>query len=646
MWSSMRQPRPGGSKCTGGPAAPVLCPADAALRAAVLRAAKLPVSTGMFEATGISYKYGPLTKRGSFVKSWKSRKFVLDTYGILRYYAEAPNQTTDYRVSCWKLKGSLDMNTCTHIVSSESLRKHAGVLFPNGVAEDCAFGLIFPDRILSVYASTPGAAASWLLKLHEAAGLVVTKDTATKDESRIAWRSLEKWAKLSIPASNRPRPSIFVEHRFTTGTYVGEMAGTKNHGIGEWTPKSKSDAHYSGHYINGERHGWGVLQLGFYEQRAFFQRGQASGWGRASQGDEWTYTGHYMNDVFQGAGTYTCKYFRFDGTYDNGKPTGPGKVTYLIYDEELGQIAECFEGNYVGGLLEGPIRVSYKQGVFVGTMHDNEPSNDGEFRWSDGVVTPDVFCQEKLHIGKNRAWTSELLKEATYARALAGQPEYTEQNQDFDIFISYRVSTEATVAKRLWEKMQLPKMPRIGKERRTVRAYLDNECLVQGRDFQEGFVQGLMTSDVFVPLLSFCEDQTGSLGQMRRLDCDGDVVDNVLLELELAVELLAAKTVLRRIVPVLAGECEESGFAPFAFDQIKLLPDKVAVATKAKAREFLVAQGLTPSGGFEGRTVQQVVGLITRNQGIKLADFGTAENALDTCARQLLDDVNAVAVSR
>eukprot|EP00050_Salpingoeca_kvevrii_P004879 m.264523 g.264523 ORF g.264523 m.264523 type:complete len:153 (-) comp11053_c2_seq42:2393-2851(-) len=46
-------------------------PADAALRAAVLRAAKLPVSTGMFEATGISYKYGPLTKRGSFVKSWK-----------------------------------------------------------------------------------------------------------------------------------------------------------------------------------------------------------------------------------------------------------------------------------------------------------------------------------------------------------------------------------------------------------------------------------------------------------------------------------------------------------------------------------------------------------------------------------------------
>ena len=71
----------------------------------------------------------------------------------------------------------------------------------------------------------------------------------------------------------------------------------------------------------------------------------------------------------------------------------------------------------------------------------------------------------------------------------------------------------------------------------TVKGFLDKRCLRDGKDWQAGFVLGLMHSLVFVPIMSgFKSDQAtkdsiykDSVGDMVVLDTN-DTVDNVLLE--------------------------------------------------------------------------------------------------------------------
>ena len=62
------------------------------------------------------------------------------------------------------------------------------------------------------------------------------------------------------------------------------------------------------------------------------------------------------------------------------------------------------------------------------------------------------------------------------------------------------------------------------------KVFLDKDCLEDGQSWLAGFVQGVVVSMVCVPLLSWTEDDRGSLGELSRIGVDGfDRVDNVLL---------------------------------------------------------------------------------------------------------------------
>ena len=58
--------------------------------------------------------------------------------------------------------------------------------------------------------------------------------------------------------------------------------------------------------------------------------------------------------------------------------------------------------------------------------------------------------------------------------------------------------------------------------------FLDTDCLQDGQSWLAGFVKGLAASMVIVPLLSWTEDDRGSLGELSRIGVNGfDRVDNV-----------------------------------------------------------------------------------------------------------------------
>ena len=58
--------------------------------------------------------------------------------------------------------------------------------------------------------------------------------------------------------------------------------------------------------------------------------------------------------------------------------------------------------------------------------------------------------------------------------------------------------------------------------------YLDKDCLQDGQSWLAGFVLGLLASMVSMPLLSWTEDDQGSMGELSRIGVDGfDRVDNV-----------------------------------------------------------------------------------------------------------------------
>ena len=70
------------------------------------------------------------------------------------------------------------------------------------------------------------------------------------------------------------------------------------------------------------------------------------------------------------------------------------------------------------------------------------------------------------------------------------------------------------------------------------KVFLDLDCLHDGQNWLAGFVQGLVASMAFVPILSWTEDDQGSLGELSKIGVDGfDRVDNVLLEMVLATAL-------------------------------------------------------------------------------------------------------------
>jgi hypothetical protein len=261
-------------------------------------------------------------------------------------------------------------------------------------------------------------------------------------------------------------------------------------------------------------------------------------------------------------------------------------------------------------------------------------------------------------------------------------PEGKKMVPFFHVMISYRVSTEGQLARKMFDRLLLNSFKRIpevglsqwpdGFEKKPpgdANVFLDQVCLKSGENWKHsdeggGFVGALLKSLIFVPLLSWKVEREkkddpeskmmfkGSVGEMvarysGRLNtyidpnsvtfCDAK--DNVLLELILAMELSAhLKRIHKsascihpclRLFPVIVDD----------FPDLSKLPDKVSELTYADASMYLEKCGIRIQDK-DKKTVRGVVEHFCTVQAVKFKDLGREDLALDSLSSKIISAVS------
>ena len=145
----------------------------------------------------------------------------------------------------------------------------------------------------------------------------------------------------------------------------------------------------------------------------------------------------------------------------------------------------------------------------------------------------------------------------------------------FHVFISYRVASEKALALQLYNALSAMTLEETGQQ---LRVFLDQVNLEDGRRWDAGFMQGLASSWIVVPVLS-----TAAIAQMQGLDDELEQPDNVLLEWLGALELHARGHV-KAIMPLI---CAGPGGERFNFSLPEQLPKVAHEPTNTAATKHL-----------------------------------------------------------
>jgi len=252
------------------------------------------------------------------------------------------------------------------------------------------------------------------------------------------------------------------------------------------------------------------------------------------------------------------------------------------------------------------------------------------------------------------------------------RPRFTLRGCLFHAMISYRVETEGrsgnNLSFELYEKIRqlslegdttIPKYAQgiwpqhsqrpAGYQPAMAKVYLDRECLLDGCDWETGFIQGLSSTMVMVCLLSFNEHGCGSLGSLTTLcPSEGiDRVDNLLLELILGQELRSlgehtaqsTHCAVFAILPILVGPQRQDGsFEPFPFGKLGLLSPEPSVMTNSRAASILAMLGVGDEQiqTMQARSVRQHVDRMLANEGVEASTFANQDELVVESARRCL----------
>ena len=205
----------------------------------------------------------------------------------------------------------------------------------------------------------------------------------------------------------------------------------------------------------------------------------------------------------------------------------------------------------------------------------------------------------------------------------------------FDAFISYRVASDLLNAEVLYNLLTS----------QGLRVFWDKVCLQPGEDWEKGFVEGLINSRSFVPLLSqeALNSSSNDRQNISKLDYDSPC-DNVLLEYRLATELQELGFI-EKIFPVFIGNYDSNtdtygnyfsgGCHPSS------VPDISVYSLEEKLRSHMEYQSLgTPIS--PDCTVKHTITTITNCQGAFIEGckqdsyVKAAESIVQMCTNTLL----------
>ena len=210
-----------------------------------------------------------------------------------------------------------------------------------------------------------------------------------------------------------------------------------------------------------------------------------------------------------------------------------------------------------------------------GAMEPNDTNS-----WKDAL-------NEHLHYYKDSAANASA---HNLARHL--QPSGTHDSHDACVFFSYRQDSDIDNVERMVDKL--------GHLHPDVATWWDQKDLKPGEDFVAGFVEGLLRSDIYVPILS-----KQGLSQLSDLDTDSGWIDNFFLEMRLALEL-KSRGDLTSIFPILIGNLKEIEVKDTAVQRVE---DKVREILKGAAKgDHLQEPG----------SVEQTLAAISKRQGYVL----------------------------
>lgn len=233
----------------------------------------------------------------------------------------------------------------------------------------------------------------------------------------------------------------------------------------------------------------------------------------------------------------------------------------------------------------------------------------------------------------------------------------------FDVFLSYRVATDATTADRLHDKLSAA----------GVSVWYDRVCLVRGKEWQQGFIEGLTRAAVYAPILS-----VPALAPMEHLSPETEYVDNVLVEMRLALELakvLESNGQVFSICPIFVGPPNEHAPSLFidnffaeasklslcdapirsveqlvasSLEQVKPPEEKQGGAVRpggsrgpGTAASLLVTPHTQSKEDKRSRSVAGTIEQLKRYQGVKM--LGELGPALDHVTREIVACVDATA---
>ena len=253
----------------------------------------------------------------------------------------------------------------------------------------------------------------------------------------------------------------------------------------------------------------------------------------------------------------------------------------------------------------------------------------------DDSVSPNVALQKQrrsmslLQLGLTTKEDMKILSE------YFGKLEDTVTTSN-DVFISYRVASDAPLARALYDTLSEVVL---SDSKKKIRVYLDATRLRDGERWDVGFMDGLVNSTVVVPIIS-----AGCLAPMLKMTDDSadEAVDNVLLEWSAALELHERGDGVASVLPLLVGNGDRDLFADAAsqFGGMDALPAVKPAATLTKLKQHLKSSTMTGSmdglNGLIGNdseevdadvTVAGVVKSLLLFQGAKITDGGTEDLA-------------------
>mmetsp|Transcript_15742 Transcript_15742/g.51430 ORF Transcript_15742/g.51430 Transcript_15742/m.51430 type:complete len:334 (-) Transcript_15742:374-1375(-) len=199
-------------------------------------------------------------------------------------------------------------------------------------------------------------------------------------------------------------------------------------------------------------------------------------------------------------------------------------------------------------------------------------------------------------------------------------------SDDVRVFLSYRVSTDHKLVESMYHKLK----------EKGVNVWWDRKALQPGQLWEQGFVDGLKSSDIFVPVLS-----KAALAPFEQLAADSQC-DNVLLEYRMALELKDHPDGrLNSIFPVMVGPPRldpelgeiyghflKSGGKPNA-------PDSVVLAVEDKLRVYLPLAASSPR-----MTTREVLDKILNHQGTLL--MGQPDDTIEVAVTKIVESVKQV----